>query len=58
MVPVSDILHKKIYELFGGMPNVFSIADDILIAGFDEQGKDHDATLDKEGMQEGQIEAQ
>ena len=31
----------------GGMPNVFSIADDILIAGVNEQGKDHDATLDK-----------
>ena len=29
------------------MPNVFDIADDILIAGFDEQGKDHDETLYK-----------
>ena len=29
------------------MPNVFSIADDILIAGFDGQGKDHDETLEK-----------
>ena len=29
------------------MLNVFSIVDDILMAGFDEQGKDHDATLDK-----------
>ena len=29
------------------MPNVFGIAADILIAGFDDQGKDHDAALDK-----------
>ena len=29
------------------MPNVFRIGDDILIAGFDEQGKDHEETLDK-----------
>ena len=29
------------------MPNVFSIANDILIADFDEQGKDHDETLEK-----------
>ena len=41
------MLHKKIDELFNGMPNVLSIADDILIAGFDEQGKDHDETPDK-----------
>ena len=29
------------------MPNVFSIADDILIAGYNKQDKDHDETLDK-----------
>ena len=29
------------------MPNVFGIADDILIAGFDECGKGHAETLDK-----------
>ena len=29
------------------MPNDFSIADDILIAGFNEKGRDHDATLDE-----------
>ena len=42
-----DIFQKKIDELFSSMPNIFSIADDILIAGFDKYGKDHDATLDK-----------
>ena len=29
------------------MPNVFGIADDILIAGFDEQDKDYIETLEK-----------
>ena len=34
-------------ELFSGMSDVFHIADDVLIAGFDEQAKDHDKTLEK-----------
>ena len=29
------------------MANVFGIADDILIAGFDDLGIDHDETLEK-----------
>ena len=29
------------------MPIVSSTANDVLITGFDEQGKDHDATLDR-----------
>ena len=29
------------------MVYIFSIVDDILIVGFDEEGKDHDETLDK-----------
>ena len=33
---------EKIDNLFSVMPNVIGIADDILIAGFDEQCKDHD----------------
>ena len=41
------MFQKKIDELFDSMPNVFSIADDILIAGFDELDRDHDVTLDK-----------
>ena len=27
------------------MPNVFGIADDILVAGYDTDGKDHDDTV-------------
>ena len=41
------MLQKKTDELFSDMPNIFSIADDILIAGFGEQGEDHNAMLDK-----------
>ena len=29
------------------MPNVFGTVDDISIAGFNEQGKDHDKTSDR-----------
>ena len=29
-----DMFKRKINELFSGMSNVFSIADDILITGF------------------------
>ena len=29
------------------MPDVFSVADDILITSFDEWGIDHDETLEK-----------
>ena len=40
-----DIFQKKIDILFNGMPNGFCIAYDILIAGFDEWGKDQNLTL-------------
>ena len=33
---------KKNDEFFNDMPNVFGIADDILVAGYDTDGKDHD----------------
>ena len=42
-----DIFQKKIDELYIGIPNVFCIADHILTTNFDEQGRDHDATLQK-----------
>ena len=38
---------QKIDELFSGMPYVFIIADDILIAGFNEQGRNHSAISNK-----------
>ena len=30
------MFQKKIDKLFSGMPNVFNIVDDVVIAGFDE----------------------
>ena len=41
------MFQKKIDKPFNGMPNVFSIADDIVIALFDELDRDNDATLDQ-----------
>ena len=40
------MFHKKIDELFNGMPNISGIADAIILVGFDEISRDHDATLD------------
>ena len=42
-----DMFKKKIDDLFNGMPNVFGIANGILITGFDEWGKDLGETLEK-----------
>ena len=43
MAPNGDMLQRKIDILLQGLPNVFGIADDILIAGFDDMGRDHNA---------------
>ena len=37
----------KIDKIFNDMPNVFGIADDILVIGYDDDGTDHDATVPK-----------
>ena len=41
------MFQRKKDELFQGLPNVFGIVDNILIAEFDDMGRDHDATLYK-----------
>ena len=41
------MFHKKINEIFSGMPNVFHSADDIFIVGFEEKGKDNDETSER-----------
>ena len=38
------MFQRKIDEIFKDLPNVFGIADDILIAGYDSDGKDHNKT--------------
>ena len=35
----------KINEIFRNLPSIFGIADDILIVGYDIDGKDHDEML-------------
>ena len=37
-----DMFQRKVDEIFKDMPNVFGIADDILVAGYEADGKDHD----------------
>ena len=46
-VPAGNMFQCKIDEIFNDMPNVFGIADDILVIGYDEDGADHDATVHK-----------
>ena len=40
-----DKFQTKIDEIFKELPNVFGIADDILIVGYDDNDRDHDTTL-------------
>ena len=35
----------KLDKIFKDLPNAFTIADDILVLGYDSDGKDHDDTL-------------
>ena len=39
------MFHKKIDEIFKELPSVFGIADDILLAGYNDKSTDHDQTL-------------
>ena len=41
-VPPGNMFQWKIDEIFNGMPNVFGIADDILVIGYNKDGADHD----------------
>ena len=47
VVSVGNMFQRKIDELLKGLSNIFGIADDNLIAGFDDLRRDHDATLGK-----------
>ena len=40
-------MFQEIHKLFNGVPDVFCIADDILIVEFDDLCCEHDTTLDK-----------
>ena len=44
-VPAGDMLQCKIDEIFNDIPNVFGIADNILVIGYKKDGADHDETV-------------
>ena len=44
-VPVGNIFQCKIDEIFNDMPNVFGIADDILVIGYNKNGADQDKAV-------------
>ena len=44
---MGDMFQHKIYEIFSNVPNIFGIADDVLVIGYDENGADHDAAVHK-----------
>ena len=46
-VPAGDMFQCKIDKIFNDMPNVFGIADDILVIGYDKDGTDHDKAVYK-----------
>ena len=43
--PVGDMFQKKINKIFNDIPNVFGIADDILVIGYNKDGTDHDEAV-------------
>ena len=45
VAPAGDMFQRKIDEIFKDMPNVFGIADDILVARYEADDKDHDETV-------------
>ena len=45
--PAGDIFQMKIDEIFKDMSNVFGIADDILVAGYEADSRDHDETVQR-----------
>ena len=40
--PPGSMFQRKIDEIFKDMPNVFGIAGDKLVAGYEADGRDHD----------------
>ena len=45
--PAGDIFQRKIDKIFKELPNVFSIANDILVVGYGADDKDHEETLQR-----------
>ena len=45
--PAGDMFQQKIDEHFHDMPNVFGITNDILVVGYEDDGRDHDEMVQK-----------
>ena len=45
--PAGDMFQRKSDEIFKKLPNVFSIADGILVVGYASNGKDYDETIQR-----------
>ena len=43
--PTGIMFQWKINKIFENLPNVFGIADDIAVVGYDSDDKDHDEML-------------
>ena len=43
--PAGNMFQRKIDEIFNDMPNIFGITDDILVIGYEDDGRDHDNTV-------------
>ena len=46
-IQVSNMFQLEIDEIFNDMLNVFGIADDILVVGYKNDGRNHDETVQK-----------
>ena len=44
VVPAGNVFQQKIDEIFKGLPNVFGIANGILIVSYDAEGREHNKT--------------
>ena len=45
IAPAGDMFQQKIDEIFNDMPNVFGIADNILVIGYEKDCADHDEAV-------------
>ena len=43
--PAGDMFQRKIDEIFNDIPNVFGIAEDILVIGYNKDGAEHDGAV-------------
>ena len=45
--PAGDMFQQKIDEIFHDMPNVFGIADHLLVVGYEDNARDHNIMVQK-----------